>query len=205
MSATSSGTAARGAPVEHAISCITTRLRNGSTAFISDSHARRLRRKRSSEPCVRFFNGFSARQRTKQAKRKRVRAQGLWPALPHRHAALAWASLIPRTETDRCAAGGQPQTTDRRRSSVSVAVYKLQNLLAYAPRSAHEPIREDVRRITQAAPRPRTRTSGSSNGGGRCPAVAISLEEGGHELLTLPQVPEGAVEVAEDGRTSSNV
>lgn len=72
------------------------------------------------------------------------------------------------------------------------AVHKLQNLLAHAPRHAHEAIREDFHRITQAA------SLGSAQSAyqrflerwrRRCPAVATSLEEGGPELLTFYRFP----------------
>lgn len=71
-------------------------------------------------------------------------------------------------------------------------VHKLRNLLAHAPKHAHELVREDYNRIVYAetesagrAARERFLTRWRK----RCAAVATSLEEAGEELLTFYGFP----------------
>lgn len=71
-------------------------------------------------------------------------------------------------------------------------VHKLRNLLSHAPKHAHEAVREDYHRIVYA----RTETEAEAayerfltRWRKRCAAVAMSLEEGGSELLTFYRFP----------------
>ena len=73
------------------------------------------------------------------------------------------------------------------------AVHKLRNLLAHAPRHAHEAVREDFHRIVYAnsqAEAVRAYDRFLLRWRKRCPAVAASLEEAGRELLTFYRFPE---------------
>jgi len=72
------------------------------------------------------------------------------------------------------------------------AVHKLRNLLAHAPRHAHEAVREDFHRIVYAntpAEALRAYERFLARWRKRCPAVAASLEEAGKELLTFTRFP----------------
>ncbi len=71
-------------------------------------------------------------------------------------------------------------------------VHKLRNLLAKAPKHAHEAVREDYHRIVyaenlQAAQKARESFLGKWNK--QCPGVAASLQEAGENLLTFCRFP----------------
>jgi putative transposase len=71
-------------------------------------------------------------------------------------------------------------------------VHKLRNLLAHAPRHAHEAVKEDFHRIVYASsPSEAARAYDRflRRWRQRCPAVAESLEEAGGELLTFTRFP----------------
>jgi transposase-like protein len=71
-------------------------------------------------------------------------------------------------------------------------VHKLRNLLAHAPRHAHEAVKEDFHRIVYAcSPSEAARAHDRflRRWRQRCPAVAESLEEAGGELLTFTRFP----------------
>ncbi len=72
-------------------------------------------------------------------------------------------------------------------------VHKLRNLIAKAPKHAHEAVREEYHRIVyaerlDAAQKAREAFLGKWKR--QCPGVAASLEEAGEELLTFFQFPE---------------
>jgi transposase-like protein len=72
------------------------------------------------------------------------------------------------------------------------AVHKLRNLLAHAPKHAHDLVREDFHRIVYAETASAAETAYEkflSRWSKRCPAVAHSLEEAGSELLTFTSFP----------------
>lgn len=72
-------------------------------------------------------------------------------------------------------------------------VHKLRNLLAKAPKHAHETVREDYHRIVYAetlAAAQKAREAFLLKWKKPCPGVAASLEEAGEELLTFYQFPE---------------
>ncbi len=71
-------------------------------------------------------------------------------------------------------------------------MHKLRNLLAHAPRHAHDAVREDFHRIVYAntpAEAGRAYDRFLRRWRQRCPAVAESLEEAGEELLTFTRFP----------------
>jgi transposase-like protein len=71
-------------------------------------------------------------------------------------------------------------------------VHKLRNLLAKAPKHAHEAVREDYHRIVYAETRDeaqRAHTAFLLKWKKLCPPVAASLEEAGEQLLTFYQFP----------------
>lgn len=71
-------------------------------------------------------------------------------------------------------------------------VHKLQNLLAHAPRHAHEKVREDFHKILYAPSLVMARQAYQrvlARWSKRCAAVAASLEEAGEELLTFFRFP----------------
>lgn len=71
-------------------------------------------------------------------------------------------------------------------------VHKLRNLMAKAPKHAHEAVREDYHRIVYAGTRDagqRARAAFLLKWKKLCPAVAASLEEAGEQLLTFYQFP----------------
>lgn len=71
-------------------------------------------------------------------------------------------------------------------------VHKLQNVLAHAPRHAHEMVREDFHKILYAPSLGVARQAYQrflARWSKRCAAVAASLEEGGEELLTFYGFP----------------
>ncbi|MCI0439634.1 MAG: IS256 family transposase [Chloroflexi bacterium] len=71
-------------------------------------------------------------------------------------------------------------------------VHKLKNLLAHAPRHAHEMVREDFHKILYACSLAVARHAYERfllRWRKRCAAVAASLEEGGEELLTFYGFP----------------
>ncbi len=72
-------------------------------------------------------------------------------------------------------------------------VHKLRNLIAKAPKHAHEAVREDYHRIVYAPhleAAQKAREAFLTNWRKLCPGVAASLEEAGEELLTFYQFPE---------------
>jgi len=72
-------------------------------------------------------------------------------------------------------------------------VHKLRNLMAKAPKHAHEAVREDYHRIVYAetlAAAQKAREAFLLKWKKPCPGVAASLEEAGQELLTFYQFPE---------------
>jgi len=72
-------------------------------------------------------------------------------------------------------------------------VHKLRNLVAKAPKHAHEAVREEYHRIVYAPDRAmaeRERERFLVKWKKQCPGVAASLEEAGEELLTFYQFPE---------------
>jgi transposase-like protein len=72
-------------------------------------------------------------------------------------------------------------------------VHKLRNLIAKAPKHAHEAVREDYHRIVYAANREaaeKAREAFLLKWKKLCPAVVASLEEAGQELLTFFGFPE---------------
>ena len=72
-------------------------------------------------------------------------------------------------------------------------VHKLRNLLAKAPKHAHEAVREDYHRMVYAetlAAAQKAREAFLLKWKKPCPGVAASLEEAGQELLTFYQFPE---------------
>jgi putative transposase len=71
-------------------------------------------------------------------------------------------------------------------------VHKLRNLVAKAPKHAHDAVREDYHRIVYAVnleAAQQARTAFLLKWKKLCPAVAASLEEAGEELLTFYQFP----------------
>ena len=71
-------------------------------------------------------------------------------------------------------------------------VHKLRNLLAKAPKHAHEAVREDYHRIVYAETRDAARQAYAAfllKWKKLCPPVAASLEEAGEQLLTFYQFP----------------
>ena len=71
-------------------------------------------------------------------------------------------------------------------------VHKLRNLMAKAPKHAHEAVREDYHRIVYAetlAAAQKAREAFLLKWKKPCPGVAASLEEAGQELLTFYQFP----------------
>ena len=71
-------------------------------------------------------------------------------------------------------------------------VHKLRNLLAHAPRHAHEAVKEDFHRIVYAnspAEAEKAYDRFLRRWQQRCPAVAESLKEAGGELLTFTRFP----------------
>jgi transposase-like protein len=71
-------------------------------------------------------------------------------------------------------------------------VHKLRNLLAKAPKHAHETVREDYHRIVYAETLAAAQTAREAfllKWKKPCPGVAASLEEAGQELLTFYQFP----------------
>ncbi len=71
-------------------------------------------------------------------------------------------------------------------------VHKLRNLVAKAPKHAHEAVREDYHQIVYAETRDaaqQARTAFLWKWKKLCPGVAASLEEAGQELLTFYQFP----------------
>jgi transposase-like protein len=71
-------------------------------------------------------------------------------------------------------------------------VHKLRNLVAKAPKHAHEAVREDYHRIVYAETRDAAQQAYAaflSKWKKLCPAVAASLEEAGEQLLTFYQFP----------------
>jgi len=72
-------------------------------------------------------------------------------------------------------------------------VHKLRNLVAKAPKHAHEAVREDYHRIVYAETleaAQKARAAFLLKWKRPCPGVAASLEEAGEELLTFFQFPE---------------
>ena len=72
-------------------------------------------------------------------------------------------------------------------------VHKLRNLMAKAPKHAHEAVREDYHRMVYAetlAAAQKAREAFLLKWKKPCPGVAASLEEAGQELLTFYQFPE---------------
>ncbi|HVB35253.1 MAG TPA: IS256 family transposase [Patescibacteria group bacterium] len=72
-------------------------------------------------------------------------------------------------------------------------VHKLRNLLAKAPKHAHEAVREDYHRIVYAPSREaavKAREAFLLKWRKLCPGVAASLEEAGENLLTFFEFPE---------------
>ena len=71
-------------------------------------------------------------------------------------------------------------------------VHKLRNLLAKAPKHAHEAVREDYHRIVYAETRDAAQQAHAAfllKWKKLCPPVAASLEEAGEQLLTFYQFP----------------
>jgi putative transposase len=71
-------------------------------------------------------------------------------------------------------------------------VHKLRNLVAKAPKHAHEAVREDYHRIVYAETRDAAQRAHAAfllKWKKLCPAVAASLEEAGEQLLTFYQFP----------------
>ncbi len=71
-------------------------------------------------------------------------------------------------------------------------VHKLRNLLAKAPKHAHEAVREDYHRIVYAETRDEAQRAHAAfllKWKKLCPPVAASLEEAGEQLLTFYQFP----------------
>ncbi len=72
-------------------------------------------------------------------------------------------------------------------------VHKLRNLESKVPKHSHEALREDYHQIVYAEDRAaaeRARTRFLVQWQKQCPAVAASLEEAGHELLTFYSFPQ---------------
>ena len=72
-------------------------------------------------------------------------------------------------------------------------VHKLRNLLAKAPKHAHEAVREDHHRIVYALSREaavKAREAFLAKWKKLCPGAATSLEEAGGNLLTFFEFPE---------------
>jgi transposase-like protein len=72
-------------------------------------------------------------------------------------------------------------------------VHKLRNLIAKAPKHAHEAVREDYHRIVYAETldtAQKAREAFLGKWKRPCPGVAASLEEAGENLLTFYQFPE---------------
>ena len=72
------------------------------------------------------------------------------------------------------------------------AVHKLRNLLAHAPKHAHEEVREDFRAIVYAETRDEAQRAHDrfmAKWSKRCESVATSLAEAGSELLTFFAYP----------------
>jgi len=91
---------------------------------------------------------------------------------------------------------GLDAALDRLRSGLAhqrCTVHKLRNLLAKAPKHAHEAVREDYHRIVYAetlGAAQKAREAFLLKWKKPCPGVAASLEEAGQELLTFYQFPE---------------
>ena len=71
-------------------------------------------------------------------------------------------------------------------------VHKLRNLVAKAPKHAHDAVREDYHRIVYAETREAAQQAHATfllKWKKLCPTVAASLEEAGEQLLTFYQFP----------------